>query len=144
MALANGQTRAPSPKPYQPGAAEEYMNEAQKDHFRRILLEWRQNLMEGVERTVSHMQGGSANHPDPTDRATQEEEFAIELRTRDRERKLLRKIADTLALIDADEYGFCESCGAEIGLARLEARPTATLCIECKTLQELQEKRQGR
>lgn len=144
MALANGQTGMPGFEPYQPGTTEDYMNEAQKDHFRGLLLEWRRQLVEGAERTVNHMQGGSGNHPDPTDRASQEEEFAIELRTRDRERKLIRKIDETLELIDNDEYGYCESCGSEIGLGRLEARPTATLCIECKTLQEIQEKRHGR
>lgn len=143
MALADSHTAVPTFEPYQAGEGEEYMNETQKAHFRKLLLQWRQQLMEGVERTVNHMQGGSSNHPDPTDRATQEEEFAIELRTRDRERKLLRKIDAALALIDNDDYGYCESCGAEIGLGRLEARPTATLCIECKTLQELQEKRHG-
>ena len=144
MALADSPVAVPTVEPYQAGEDEEYMNEAQKEHFRQLLLQWREQLMEGVERTVTHMQGGSSNHPYPTDRATQEEEFAIELRTRDRERKLLRKIDATLALIDSDEYGYCDSCGSEIGLGRLEARPTATLCIECKTLQELKEKRQGR
>ncbi len=144
MALADSPVAVPTVEPYQAGEDEEYMNEAQKEHFRQLLLQWRGQLMEGVERTVTHMQGGSSNHPDPTDRATQEEEFAIELRTRDRERKLLRKIDATLALIDNDDYGYCDTCGSEIGLGRLEARPTATLCIECKTLQELKEKRQGR
>ena len=131
-------------QPYQPADSEEYMSEAQKDHFRRILQRWKQELMGETERTLSHMQDGSANHPDPTDRASQEESFAIELRARDRERKLLKKINDTLTSIDLDEYGFCEACGAEIGLRRLEARPTATLCIECKTLQEIQEKQLAR
>ena len=144
MALIDGQTAAPAIKPYQPADSEEYMNEAQKEHFRQILLRWRNELLAGVERTVTHMQGGSSNHPDPTDRASQEEGFALELRTRDRERKLLRKIDETLALIDNDDYGFCESCGVEIGLRRLEARPTATLCIECKTLQEIKEKHLAR
>lgn len=149
MVLADGrigvpETNSPKMKPYQPADSEEYMNEAQKAHFRKILLEWRRQLQEGVTQTVSHMQDDSGNHPDPTDRASQEEGFALELRTRDRERKLLRKIQDTLALIDADEYGYCESCGIEIGLRRLEARPTATLCIDCKTVQELQEKRRAR
>ncbi len=144
MALADGQTVEPGFEPYKPSVTEEYMSEAQKAHFRALLLQWRGQLVEGAERTVNHMQGDSSNHPDPTDRASQEEEFAIELRTRDRERKLIRKIDDTLALLDSDDYGYCETCGAEIGLGRLEARPTATLCIECKTLQELQEKRHGR
>lgn len=144
MVVVDGQIDAPVTKPYEPADSEEYMNEAQKAHFREILLEWRRQLQEGVTQTVSHMQDGSSNHPDPTDRASQEEGFALELRTRDRERKLLRKIQETLALIDADEYGYCDSCGVEIGLRRLEARPTATLCIECKTIQEMQEKRQVR
>ena len=133
----------PAFKPYEPAAGEEYMNAAQREHFREILLDWKQQLMEGVDRTVSHMQDDSANYPDPSDRATQEEEFSLELRTRDRERKLLRKINETLALLDTDEYGYCESCGSEIGLRRLEVRPTATLCIDCKTLQEIREKRLG-
>ena len=144
MAIAENQDLQVDIKPYQPADSEEYMNEAQKEHFRKILLHWRQELMTEVERTVTHMQDDSTNHPDPTDRATQEEEFAIELRTRDRERKLLKKIDDTLALLDSDDYGYCESCGVEIGLRRLEARPTATLCIECKTLQEMQEKQHAR
>jgi DnaK suppressor protein len=128
---------------YVPSEDEEYMNESQLNHFRELLLIWRKRLMEEVDRTVNHMQSDSANHPDPNDRASQEEEFSLELRTRDRERKLLKKINDTLSLIDAGDYGFCESCGAEIGFGRLEARPTATLCIDCKTLQEIREKRSG-
>lgn len=120
------------------------MNDAQKAHFRSLLLDWKKTLMSEVDRTVSHMQDDSSNHPDPTDRATQEEEFALELRTRDRERKLLRKINDTLTSIDSDDYGYCEACGVEIGLRRLEARPTATLCFECKTHQESQEKMHAR
>lgn len=144
MAIAENRDLRPEIEPYQPGETEDYMNDAQKEHFRKILLRWRQELMSEVERTVTHMKDDSSNHPDPTDRATQEEEFAIELRTRDRERKLLKKIDDTLALLDTDDYGYCESCGIEIGLRRLEARPTATLCIECKTLQEMQEKQHVR
>lgn len=143
MASTDKSESGPAFKPYQPAGGEEYMNAAQREHFRKILLDWKQRLMEGVDRTVSHMQDDSANYPDPSDRATQEEEFSLELRTRDRERKLLRKINDTLALLETDEYGYCESCGAEIGLRRLEVRPTATLCIDCKTLQEIREKRLG-
>jgi DnaK suppressor protein len=130
-------------EPYQPKDGEEYMNEAQEDHFRAILNAWKRDLMEEVDRTVHHMQDEAANFPDPTDRATQESEFSLELRTRDRERKLIRKIDKTLDKIDDGEYGFCESCGIEIGLRRLEARPTATLCIDCKTLDEIREKQRG-
>jgi DnaK suppressor protein len=127
-------------EPYVSTDGEEYMNDAQLGHFRNLLLAWKRNLMEEVDRTVNHMQADSSNHPDPNDRATQEEEFSLELRTRDRERKLLKKIEEALTQIDSKDYGFCDSCGAEIGVRRLEARPTATLCIECKTLQEVREK----
>lgn len=126
--------------PYELKEGEEYMNEAQRDHFRDILRAWRQELMEEVDRTVKHMKSEAANFADPADRATQEEEFSLELRTRDRERKLLKKISEALDDIDQGEYGYCKSCGSEIGIRRLEARPTATLCIECKTLQEIKEK----
>lgn len=120
---------------------DDYMNPSQLEHFRNLLLEWKRNLLEGAGRTVNHMQDDSATYPDPNDRATQEEEFSLELRTRDRERKLLSKINATLARMDSGDYGYCESCGVEIGVARLQARPTATLCIDCKTLQEIKEKR---
>ena len=128
---------------YQPKADEEYMNDAQKAHFRHILLTWKQSLMEEVDRIVSHMQDEAANFPDPNDRATQEEEFSLALRARDRERKLIKKIDEALTSITDDEYGYCETCGVDIGIRRLEARPTATLCIDCKTLDEIRE-RQGR
>jgi DnaK suppressor protein len=121
---------------------EDYMGEPQKDHFRSILQNWKAQLMEEVDRTVTHMKDEAANFPDPADRATQEEEFSLELRARDRERKLIRKIDITMDLIDADDYGFCNACGIEIGIKRLEARPTATLCIDCKTLDEIKEKQQ--
>ena len=130
-------------KPYKPKRGEEYMNENQEAHFRTILEKWRKSLMEEVDRTVGHMKDDAANFPDPNDRASQETEFSIELRTRDRERKLLKKINESLDLIDAHDYGYCESCGAEIGIRRLEARPTANLCIECKTLEEIREKNYG-
>lgn len=130
-------------EPYQASEGEEYMNEAQEAHFRGILMAWKRNLMQEVDRTVNHMQDDAANFPDPTDRATQESEFSLELRTRDRERKLIRKIDKTLDLLDEHEYGFCSSCGVEIGLRRLEARPTADLCIDCKTLDEIREKQIG-
>ena len=125
---------------YQETAGEEYMNEQQLDHLEKILLAWRQSLMEEVDKTVTHMKDEAANYADPSDRATQEEEFSIELRARDRERKLIRKIDSTLKTIDNGEYGYCEECGVEIGIRRLEARPTATLCIDCKTLAEIKEK----
>ena len=126
--------------PYKTKKGEEYMNEKQEEHFRSILNAWKKELMEEVDRTVHHMQDEAANFPDPNDRATQESEFSLELRTRDRERKLIKKIDDTLSLIDSHEYGYCEACGVEIGIRRLEARPTATLCIDCKTLDEIREK----
>ncbi len=119
---------------------EDYMNDKQRAHIEKILLAWRQSLMEEVDRTVSHMKDEAANFPDPADRASQEEEFSIELRTRDRERKLIKKIEDSLERLREDEFGYCEACGIEIGLRRLEARPTATLCIDCKTIAELKEK----
>jgi DnaK suppressor protein len=119
------------------------MNDAQREHFRSILLAWKRELMEEVDRTVHHMQDEAANFPDPNDRATQESEFSMELRTRDRERKLIKKIDETISKLDHDEYGYCESCGVEIGIRRLEARPTAALCIDCKTLDEIREKQMG-
>ncbi len=121
---------------------EEYMNDKQKEHFRQILLNWKAELMEEVDRTVSHMKDEAANFPDPADRATQEEEFSLELRTRDRERKLIKKIDSTINLIDEDDYGYCNTCGVDIGIKRLEARPTATLCIDCKTLDEIKERQE--
>lgn len=126
--------------PYQPKAGEEYMNKKQLAHFREILANWKKELSEDIDRTVHHMQDDITTFADPNDRASQESDMALELRNRDRERKLIKKIDDTMRLIDADEYGFCNSCGEEIGLKRLEARPTANLCIDCKTLSELKEK----
>lgn len=116
------------------------MNPDQEAHFRVILNNWRTELMEEVDRTVNHMKDEAANFPDPADRATQEEEFSIELRTRDRERKLIKKIDQTLERLEQEDYGFCDTCGVEIGLRRLEARPTATQCVDCKTLDELRER----
>lgn len=129
--------------PYEPSADEEYMSDAQLQHFKQILLKWKQELMEEVDRTVDHMKEDASNFADPSDRATQEEEFSLELRTRDRERKLIKKIAKTIDAIEADDYGYCESCGIEIGIRRLEARPTATQCIDCKTLAEIKESQVG-
>ncbi|MFC3122367.1 RNA polymerase-binding protein DksA [Agaribacter flavus] len=126
--------------PYAEKDGEEYMNEAQLEHFKTILFAWRTQLREEVDRTVHHMQDEAANFPDPVDRAAQEEEFSLELRTRDRERKLIKKIEKTLKRIEEDDFGFCDSCGIEIGIKRLEARPTADLCIDCKTMAEIKEK----
>jgi len=130
-------------QPYRVEHGEEYMNTAQREHFRNILMDWKKLLMEEVDRTVHHMQDEAANFPDPNDRATQEEEFALELRTRDRERKLIRKIDEAAISLETGDYGYCEVCGVEIGVKRLEARPTATLCIDCKTLDEIKEKQLG-
>jgi DnaK suppressor protein len=127
-------------KPYKAKKGEEYMNEKQKSHFVTVLTDWKTQLMQEVDRTVSHMQDEAANFPDPADRASQEEEFSLELRTRDRERRLIRKIDATLDLISTADYGYCESCGIEIGIKRLEARPTATQCVDCKSLDEIREK----
>lgn len=130
-------------RPYHEEPGEEYMNDVQREHFRRMLNQWKLELMQEVDRTVDHMQNEAANFPDLSDRATQEEEFSLELRTRDRERKLIKKIEEALVKIDQNEYGYCEGCGVEIGIRRLEARPTATLCIDCKTLDEIKERQMG-
>jgi len=133
----------PGIAPYKEKRGEEYMNEEQIAHFRDILLTWKRELMEEVDRTVHHMQDDAANFPDPNDRATQESEFSMELRARDRERKLIKKIDESIRNLDNDEFGYCEACGDEIGIRRLEARPTATLCIDCKILDEIREKQMG-
>ncbi len=130
-------------KPYRAQPGEAYMNPAQLEHFRQILLAWRRELMEEVDRTVHHMQDEASNFPDPNDRATQESEFGLELRTRDRERKLLKKIDGALERIGDRAYGYCEETGEEIGLKRLEARPVATLCLEAQERRELAEKQYG-
>ena len=126
--------------PYQEKPNEEYMNAEQLDHFKKILAAWRVQRRQEVDRTVTHMKDEAANFPDPADRASQEEEFSIELRARDRERRLIKKIEDGLERVAEDDFGYCEACGVEIGMRRLEARPTATLCIDCKTLSEIKEK----
>jgi RNA polymerase-binding transcription factor len=126
--------------PYVAKKGEEYMNAAQRKHFRKILETLKAELSEEIDRTVHTMQDEATVFADPNDRASQESDMALELRNRDRERKLIKKIDETIARIDADEYGYCDSCGVEIGLKRLEARPTATLCIDCKTLDELRER----
>ncbi len=126
--------------PYDIFPDEEYMNDKQTAHFQHILLTWKRSLVEEMNRTVTHMKDEVINFPDLNDRASLEEEFSLELRTRDRERKLIKKIDEALFSITEDEYGFCETCGIEIGIRRLEARPTATQCIDCKTLAEIKEK----
>lgn len=127
-------------KPYASKHDEDYMSSDQLGHFGSILTSWKRELMTEVDRTVHHMQDEAANFPDPNDRATQESEFGLELRTRDRERKLLRKISSALIRIDEGSYGFCEETGEEIGLKRLEARPVATLCVEAQERRELAER----
>ena len=129
--------------PYKPKKGEEYMNAKMREHFTKILTLLRKQIMEEADRTVTHMKDEAVNYADPNDRASQEEEFRLELRARDRERKLLKKIEESLQLLVDKEYGYCEVCGIEIGLRRLEARPTATLCIDCKMLDEIREKQQG-
>jgi DnaK suppressor protein len=126
--------------PYQPKRGEEYMSKTQLEHFRELLLAWKRELMEEVDRTMLHMKDDAANFPDPNDRATQESEFGLELRTRDRERKLLKKIDSALSRIDDGSYGYCEETGEEIGLRRLEARPVATLCVEAQERREIAER----
>jgi RNA polymerase-binding transcription factor len=126
--------------PYAAKKGEDYMNARQRSHFRKILEALKAELSEEIDRTVHTMQDEATVFADPNDRASQESDMALELRNRDRERKLIKKIDETIARIDANEYGYCESCGVEIGLKRLEARPTATLCIDCKTLDELRER----
>ncbi len=130
-------------RPYQPQMGEAYMSPAQLEHFRMILQAWKRELMEEVDRTVHHMQDEASNFPDPNDRATQESEFGLELRTRDRERKLLKKIDSALERIEDGTYGYCEETGEEIGLKRLEARPVATLSLEAQERREMAERQYG-
>ena len=133
--------------PYKLRKGERYMNEKQKNHFRKILFQWKKQLMEEVDSTVGHLKEEANVYADPLDRASQEEGFNLELRTRDRERKLIKKIEQSLDSIDLVEdcgrYGYCKDCGAEIGIRRLEARPTASKCIDCKTFEEIREKQSG-
>ena len=126
--------------PYVPKKGEEYMSTRQLAHFRTILEALKTELMNDIERTVHTMQDEATVFADPNDRASQETDIAIELRNRDRERKLIKKIEETISTIDSGDYGYCSSCGVEIGIKRLEARPTASLCIDCKTLEEVREK----
>ncbi len=126
--------------PYQAKANEEYMNNKQLDHFRKILNDWKSELSQDIDRTMHTMQDEVTMFADPNDRASQESDMALELRNRDRERKLIKKIDEILDMINRHEYGYCNSCGVEIGLKRLEARPTASQCIDCKTLDEIRER----
>ena len=130
-------------QPYISKRGEAYMSKEQLEHFRQILLSWKRDLMEEVDRTVSHMKDEAANFPDPNDRATQEEEFSLELRTRDRERKLIRKIDEALKRVEDGSYGYCLETGEEIGIKRLEARPVATLTIEAQERRERRERQYG-
>lgn len=130
--------------PYQMSDDEEYMSDAQIAHFRQILTSWHAQIVEEAARATSQMQDDMTNFADPADRATQEEEFSLELRNRDRERKLLKRIEQTLQKLKSGDYGYCDTCGIEIGLKRLEARPTAELCVDCKTLAEIREKQMGK
>jgi len=130
--------------PYEIKKGEDYMNAEQVEHFRKILMGWKRELMDKVDETMHHLQDEAANFPDPNDRASQESEFTLELRTRDRERKLIKKIDESLKALDDEDYGYCSSCGIDIGIRRLEARPTATQCIDCKTLNEIREKQYGK
>ena len=127
-------------EPYKAKKGEEYMNEKQLAHFRKILDAWKAELSQDIDTTIHSMQDEATVFADPNDRATQESDMALELRNRDRERKLIKKINETIGKINAGDYGYCESCGVEIGIERLQARPTATLCIDCKTLEEIKEK----
>jgi|TARA_A100001011_G_scaffold304606_1_gene318975 DnaK suppressor protein len=126
--------------PYKSKKNEKYMSAAMRKHFIAVLLLWKEHLKEEMQKTFDHLRTKGETYADPIDRASQEEEFAFELRTRDRERKLINKIGISIEQIKNDEYGWCESCGDEIGVKRLEARPTATHCIDCKTLDEIKEK----
>ncbi len=127
-------------KPYKLKKSEKYMCQAQLAHFESILTAWRGELTDETSRTVNNIQDETANHPDPADRASQETDITLELRGRDRDRKLIKKIESSMAELKSGDFGYCENCGEEIGLKRLEARPTAKLCIDCKTLDEIREK----
>jgi len=129
-------------KPYALKKNEKYMNAKQKQHFQDILSSWREQLQIEQDRTADKIQKNVSHFPDESDRATHEEEFTLELRTRERERKLLSKINESIDDLKSDDYGYCASCGIEIGIRRLEARPTATRCIDCKTIEEIHERQQ--
>ena len=129
-------------KPYALKKNEKYMNAKQKQHFQEILVSWKEQLQIEQDRTADKIQKNVSHFPDESDRATHEEEFTLELRTRERERKLLSKISESIEDLKSDDYGYCASCGIEIGIRRLEARPTATRCIDCKTIEEIHERQQ--
>ena len=139
----NAKKRTTPISSYKGRKGEKYMSAAMKKHFNAVLIEWREHLREEMQKTFNHLKNKGESYADPIDRASQEEEFAFELRTRDRERKLINKIAGSLEQIKHDDYGYCYACGIEIGVKRLEARPTATHCIDCKTLDEIKEKQLG-
>jgi len=150
VALKKVLAKKPAPKKrstpissYKGRKGEKYMSAAMKKHFLAVLIDWREHLREEMQKTFDHLKNKGESYADPIDRASQEEEFAFELRTRDRERKLITKIAMSLEQIKQDDYGYCYACGIEIGVKRLEARPTATHCIDCKTLDEIKEKQLG-
>jgi len=130
-------------KAYEAKKGEKFMNKKQQDHFRAVLNAWKGELENEITRTVQQMRDVPENPPDPNDRASQETDMSLELRSRDRERKLIKKIDEAIERIDTGDYGYCEVCGVEIGVERLEARPTAELCIDCKTLDEIREKQMG-
>ena len=130
-------------KPYALKKGEKFMNKKQQEHFRTKLLAWKQELLDEITRTMTQMRHEPENPPDPNDRASQETDMSLELRSRERERKLIKKIDEALQRLDSGDYGYCEVCGVEIGVERLEARPTADQCIDCKTLDEIREKQMG-
>ena len=134
---------ASSTNTYEPKKGEEYMNDQQREYFKSKLKAWKKELMEEVDSTVVHLKEEETSHPDPLDRANREQDFNLELRARDRERKLIKKIEQALDSLESGEYGYCEDCGTEIGVQRLDARPTATKCIDCKTFEEIREKQSG-
>ncbi len=127
-------------KPYVMKKGEKFMNKKQREHFTQILTNWKNEIESEISRTVTHIRDDSLQAPDPNDRASQETDMSLELRSRDRESKLLKKIHEAIDRIEQEDYGYCESCGEEIGIQRLEARPTAELCIDCKTLDEIRER----
>ncbi|MFQ5994049.1 MAG: RNA polymerase-binding protein DksA [Acidiferrobacterales bacterium] len=137
---SSGPTLRGGVKPYGRKKGEKYMNKKQLAHFRTMLLAWRKELLDELSRTVHQMRDEPTLHPDPNDRASRETDISLELRSRDRESKLVKKIDEALERIESGDYGYCDVCGVEIGVERLEARPTAELCIDCKTLDEIREK----
>jgi DnaK suppressor protein len=125
---------------YTPSDNEEYMNEAQLDYYRRLLLEWKKSILDAAQDTLQSLQDGPIREPDLNDRASSETDWSIELRTRDRQRKLIAKIDSALRRIEEGEYGYCEVTGEPIGLGRLSARPIATMTVEAQEAHERREK----